>query len=117
MSWLLPKPPLNPDERILWRSPAAMSIRTAVGGTLYVTRDRVLFVPNRLNNRRNRPTHEWPLGDLQSVAARDRDFTPYTGGTHKRLGLTFGDGTTVLFVVKRLDEALGALQGVVASHS
>lgn len=78
-----------------------------------MTTARVLFVPNRTTPRRNRAVHDWRLGDVVSIDARDRDFTPYTGGMHRRLGIELRDGTTILFVVKRLDEVVGELQRLI----
>jgi hypothetical protein len=114
MSFLIPKPKLHAGERILWRSPAAISLRTAVGGTLYITTARLLFVPNRLNFRRNRQSHDWSLVQVAEIGVRDRDFTPYTGGMHRRLQVTLKSGEQILFVTKALDQAVREIRTAIA---
>lgn len=113
MSWLIPEPKLNADERVLWRKPGSITLRTAVGGTLYVTSARILFVPNRLNTHRNRQVREWPLPAVQSVDVQGRDFTAYTGGMHNRLRLTLATGEHLLFVIKGLGRSVAELQDII----
>jgi hypothetical protein len=116
MSWLLPEPSLLPDERLLWRKPASLSLRTAVGGALHITTERVVFIPNRLNWGKMRQTHEWPINQIEVVRVADRDFTPYTGGMRKRMCLIMESGEPLLFVVKNLDETVREVQNAIAAE-
>jgi hypothetical protein len=118
MGLLIPEPKLEPGERILWQSPASLtSVRPMVGGTLYVTNNRVMLVPNRLNYwRGTRKPRAWPRTQIQSIGVQDRDFTPYTGGMHNRMQITLTTGEQLLFVVRHPDEAVGELQSMLAGR-
>jgi hypothetical protein len=109
-------------ERILWQDRGKLaSSRAAVRGTLYMTTERLVHVSNRLLNRRGgRDLREWPLRDVRSVQGtqpRDltayRDLTPHSGSVNRRLSFRLKDGTTLLFLVKRRDEAVEELQGII----
>lgn len=115
MSLLIPTPTLHRDERILWRSPAGFTTpRPTVGGTLYATTVRLLFIPNRLNFLpRSRQRREWSIEWLSSVCVLGRDFTPYTGGMHDRLNLTLNDGEQLQFVVKEPSVAVEELSQII----
>lgn len=117
MGLLIPTPKLEGDERVLWRSPAGFTTpRPTIGGTLYATTKRLLFVPNRLNFlSRSRQPKEWAVGQVAAVGTLDRDFTPYTGGMHNRLSVALKDGDQLLFVVKNVDSATQELRRIVLS--
>lgn len=115
MSLLLPTPCLDVDEQVAWHRPASLTLRTAVGGTLYVTNGRLIFVPNRLNYGRSRKPRAWPRDQVAAVEVRDRDFTPYTGGMHNRFQVTLKNGEQLLFVVKDLETVLRELQNMLVS--
>jgi hypothetical protein len=116
VSLLIPAPKLEDNEGVLWRSPAGFTPpRPTVGGTLYATTRRLLFIPNRLNFlRRSRRVCEWPITQLASVGVLDRDFTPYTGGMHNRLEVTLNSGEQLQFVVKEPDVAVEAFRRIMA---
>jgi hypothetical protein len=125
MGWLLRAPLLEPGERIIWKKKALMGpstdapyIRTSITGVLYVTSgERLLFVPNRGNMGRYMKDRAWRLSDVVDVGIQQRDWTPYTGGMQKRLRLTLKNGATLLFVLKKRDEAVRQLQTILASGS
>jgi hypothetical protein len=54
---------------------------------------------------------------VASVGEQARDFTAYTGGMHKRVRLDLRDGTELLFVIKRRDEAIAELTRLVAQRA
>jgi hypothetical protein len=117
MGLLIPTPKLAGNERLLWRSPAGFtSPRPTVGGTLYVTTERLLFVPNRLNFLpQTRAVRDWPIRQLSSVSVMARDYTPYTGGMHHRLDIRLENGEHLLFVVKNVSHAVEELRQLVAT--
>lgn len=114
-----------PDEIVVWqrrvslgRCSGATDVRTAAVGALCITSSgRVLFAPGRGNRRRYRKAREWPLADVVSVGEQPRDFTPYTGGMQKRLRLDLRNGTALLFVLVRRDEAIAELSRLVAERA
>jgi hypothetical protein len=115
MSWFLPAPDLQSGEQVLWHRPAQLTrSRGWVGGSLWVTNERVLFVPGRLVFPRQE-VRQYQLGELESVGRENRDNTPYTGGMRTRIRLAFRDGTTMLLAVKGLDEAIAELEQLVPS--
>lgn len=121
MKWLFRDPPLNAGEAVSWKKKASLSpstgspdVRTAVAGILYVTTaGRLLFVPNRGNLRRYAQTREWQVSNIAEVGEQQRDWTPYTGGMQKRLRIGLRDGSELLFVVSKRDEAIDGLRSVV----
>src|ERR1700739_2332816 len=116
MSWFLPGPKLRTGEGGLWHGPAHLTrSRARVGGSLWVTNERVIFVPGRLVFPRQED-REYPVSELISVSKQDRDYTPYTGGMRKRVRLGFRGGATMSLAVKALDQVVAELQTVVASR-
>lgn len=116
MSWFLPEPNLKPGERLLWRRPASLSLRTGVGGALHVTTERIVFVPNSLNWGWMRAVHEWPVDVVKSVSTINRDYTLYTGGMRRRMCITLKSGERLLFVVKRLDDTVREVEDVLGAY-
>lgn len=77
-----------------------------------------MFIPNRLNLLpRSRRIHEWPIDQLNSVGALDRDFTPYIGGMHDRLTIVLKNSEQLLFVVKDLEATIDKLLSIIASEA
>ena len=114
MSWFLPTPKLYPGERLLWRKPASLALRTAVGGALHITTERIIFIPNRLNWGELRATHEWATREVATITVTDRDYTPYTGGMRKRMCIGLKAEEPLMFVVKRLDDMIAEVRDVLA---
>ena len=124
MSRFSSNPTLEAGERIVWHDKAKLSLPgEAVGGTLYLTNCRLLHVPGRLS--RGRQARAWRLQDITSVygaQARDqtiyRDLRPDGGPLSRRVNVRLQDGSAVLFLIKRRDEALAELQrGTSPQHS
>jgi hypothetical protein len=108
-------PPLRPGERVLWSAGANRDQGgRAVGGKLYVTAERLLFVANRMDHRMR--GLDWEVGrDLVNgygVANRSLARGPLSGGIRRRLRVTLADGTEGLFVVRRPDATAAALSAL-----
>lgn len=111
---LQPAPDLWAGEHVVWYLPCGMSQRIAVGGMLVVTNQRVMFIPSRLQPKRDLAVHAWRLSEIDSIGVQERDFTPYTGGMQRRLRLTLkNDPSPVLFVTKHPDQTLEAFRTAV----
>jgi hypothetical protein len=96
---LVPEPPLDPVEQIAWKLPLGMTLGgTVVGGNLYLTGSRLLFVPNKLNLRTRNP-RSIPLSEIVSIGKQKRSWTPYNGGMRIRLRVDLRGGPPVLFVL------------------
>lgn len=97
--WLIPKPPLEPGEEIRWKLPIGMTLgATDVGGNLYLTQGRLLFVPNKLNLRRREP-RSISLSEIVSIGKQKRTWEPYNGGMRIRLRVDLRIPPPVLFCV------------------
>ena len=112
----------RPGEVIRW---SAMANRTqgdptrgvprAVGGKLFLTNQRVLFTPHRLDYLFAGEKWEAAVADIQQVDKEPHDRRPssatlFSGALRDRLRLTFKDGSVALFVVNNLDDALAHFQ-------
>jgi hypothetical protein len=125
MGWRAADVTLNPDEREIWHRRAGLSVPpTAVRGVLYVTSQRLIHVPSRFTRKRNRYLREWPVRRISSVSgahAREhttyRETTPYSGSPRKRLYVRLDDGTTLLFLLERRDQAAESLQALLAERA
>jgi len=122
MSLLGSGPQLEPSEHVVWQARAKIALpRVAVGGTLYLTNARLLHVPSRV--RRSEQPRAWRLEDIASVyGAQPRDRTIYRelrpegGSLSRRVHVRLRDGSTVLFNLKRRDEALEVLQSQLSTR-
>jgi hypothetical protein len=87
--------------------------RRAVPGQLEFTRRRVWFTPHRADPRR-----EWTaeLREIRSVDKAPRTYGPFNGGLRQRLRLTMADGSSEIFVVLGLDQAIADIQPLVAAR-
>ena len=95
-----------------WRSTALLGRKwTTVGGTLYLTQWRLIFVPNELNVPRRTPLSV-PVTEIEALRRQERTWQPYNGGFHKRLRVELRDRPPLLFVVKHLDRVVGQLEHI-----
>ena len=61
-------PTLHQGELVVWRRPAALSLRDhVVAGLLYLTSEAVLFMPNRFNRRRYIVSTRLPRAQIVEV--------------------------------------------------
>jgi hypothetical protein len=101
------EPTFHEGEELLWRRPAARSLTDrTVAGMLFLTSIGVIFMPNRLNRRRDivsvRIPHDQIEGvdTLAPVLAR---ASRRNGGLRRRLRMTTAD-ETLLFVINHPEQ-------------
>jgi hypothetical protein len=108
------EPTLHPDEEVRWRRPAARSLEDrTVAGLLYLTSRAVVFMPNRLNRRRDLVSTRIPLAQVVAVGtlAPSRLLTAKrSGGLRRRLRLQMLDGADELFVINHPERAAEELR-------
>jgi len=106
------EPPLQAGERVLWSAGANRDQGgRAVGGKLYVTAERLLFVANRMDHRMWELDWEVDCDLVTGYGVADRSLArgPFSGGMRRRLRVALADGTEEFFVVKDPDATAAAL--------
>jgi hypothetical protein len=105
-------PDLGQAETVVWNRAANRSQSTgrAVGGRLYLTQERLVFEPNRVDAATGGDSWQAPLGALAAVSAQPPDGRALSGGLRTRLRLDLSDGNIELFVVNRLDEVVQTIR-------
>lgn len=110
------EPTLRDGEEVRWRRSAALCVgpRT-VAGQLIATSLGLVFMPNRLNRRRDLVARRIPYGDLTEIAVQEREpsltklVRRDSSALQRRLRLQTRHGDTLLLVVRRPDEVVAAL--------
>lgn len=116
MSRWVRDPEFATDERVLWHRNAnrEQGALRQVGGRLFLTNKRLLFVPNHFDERTGGEAWDACLEDIVDVAVhRSRPTFPFLGLTarvRRRLQIEQRDGSVEMFVVNGLDEAVGTLR-------
>ncbi len=109
----------RPGEVVLW---ARFANRTqggyrAVGGKLFLTNQRLLFLPNRVDAALGGHAWEAELADVRGVGrqpARRRPTMLFSGGLRDRLRVVLNQGPVELFVVNQLEEVIARLEQIAA---
>ncbi|MEV6358920.1 hypothetical protein [Nocardia asteroides] len=102
-------PELGASEKVVWQQLANRTQGSrAVGGRLYLTDTRLLFVPNHLDALTGGKRWEVSLTHLRAVGKQDPDGGLFSGGLRTRLRLDTDAGTE-LFVVGEIDEVIATL--------
>jgi hypothetical protein len=106
-------PTLHQGEEVLWRRPAARSLADrTVSGTLFLTSISVVFMPNRLNRRRDiisvRIPHE-QLENIDTVSPVLARVSHRNGGLRRRLCLETA-GETHLFVINHPEQVAAEIR-------
>jgi hypothetical protein len=113
VSWWLPDPTIPAGEVVTWKKSAALSQdgRSTIGGRLYLTDRTLIWQPSRLNSRTQRAGGQraYQLQSVVRVEKVDRTGTLYDGGLNPRIGITLSDGSSAMFLVRRIEQAV---QGV-----
>jgi hypothetical protein len=111
------EPQLQPGEHIVWRRNANHE-RTAlrqIGGRLFLTDRRLLFVPSRFDRASGGAGWECRLEDISDVGVEPAQAAvPFFGRAarlRRRLRLTKQDGSIDLFVVNGVLDAVDTLRG------
>jgi ribosomal protein L17 len=107
------EPTLRVGEEVQWRRPAAHSLEDrAVTGTLFLTTLGLVFMPNRLNRRRDLVSERIPHDDIVEVGVEDRApslASRKNGGLQRRLRVQTRHGDVHLFVIRHPDEVAAEL--------
>lgn len=77
----------------------------AVGGKLFVTNKRIIFVPNILDDKLAGKPVEIAHEQVSEIFVQERSVSIkelFSGGLRERLGIRLDDGTAHLFVVNDL---------------
>jgi hypothetical protein len=119
------EPTLRDGEEIRWRRPAALALDDGtVAGTLFATTLAIVFMPNRLNRRRNLVAHRIPLENVAALAIqeptralREAGALRQAGALRHRLRIETNVGDAYLFVLNHPDEAATELQALLAGRN
>ena len=108
-------PKLNEAEFIALAYPANHTQNSwrAVGGKLFITNQRVLFLPNKIDNSLGGEPVEFYLHDIETVFLKEGQLSLnelFSGGLVDRLGLRMRDGQEHLFVVEKVTTKRGELE-------
>lgn len=110
------EPTLHPGEEVRWRRPAARSLSDrTVAGTLYLSTHGIVFMPNRLNRRRDLVSMRIPSEQIADVGVADpvRSLSPKRDGSiRRRLALREHQGDLHLFVINRPEQVAGELRSL-----
>src|SRR5271156_4680585 len=105
------RPVLRAGEKVSWRRGANRSQgNRVVGGRIFVTNQRLIFVPNRLDSITG--GHHWSvlLNEIEDVRLEERDMSLWlSGGLRNRLGVGCRGGDSQLFVVNHVREVIKLL--------
>lgn len=102
---LFNNPILNAEEVVALAYPANHTQNgwRAVGGKLFITNERFLFAPHKIDDNLGGESVEIELSDIESFFVKEREFKLkelLSGGLVERLGLCTKDGQEHLFVVE-----------------
>jgi hypothetical protein len=106
------EPTLHEGELVVWRRPAARSLGDrVVAGVLYLTSEAILFMPNRLNRRRDIVSTRLPRDQIARVDTLSPAVSLASsrgGGMRRRLRVSVADETH-LFVVNHPEQVAAEL--------
>ena len=103
------EPELHGRELVEWAVRANRSQgNRAVGGRLFLTSERLVFVPNRLDDVLGGESWSRSRQDVDDVAVEPRGLNPLSGALRRRLRIVFPDGVE-FFVVPRVAELVQSL--------
>jgi hypothetical protein len=125
MTWLFPEPELSPGEAIEWKTKAQLMPGRGghqIAGFLYLTNRHLFFVPGRGTPRARYILVRFARGDCTGVIREEGRHFGYgpdsSGGVWKRMRLSFSDGQSEAFLVRRVDAKVDFLrQSLRLAHS
>jgi hypothetical protein len=108
---------IRPSETINWRARAnrRQEGHGAVGGTLLVTGDRIVFSPNLVNRLLLGGRWETPVASVRSIELVPSGGDRYGGGFRDRLGIRTTEGLQI-FVVNRVESRIRELHHLLRLH-
>lgn len=103
------KPNLNDSEMVELAYPANHTQNNwrAVGGKLFITNQRILFVPNKIDDKLGGEPVEITHDQVSAFFVKGKSISIkelFSGGLVDRLGIRLADGTEHSFVVNNLSE-------------
>jgi hypothetical protein len=103
---------LEDDEQLIWsrRANRTQGPARAVGGRLYLTNRRLLFLPHALDG--DIEGHVWwcPVSEIADIGEEPRTWNPFDGGMRRRLRVTPKRGEPSLFVINKLRDAVHVIR-------
>lgn len=119
-SWV-EEPSTADGEEIVWRCAAnrQQGPRRVVGGRIFLTNRRVIFMANRVDHATGGRDWSRPLTDVVTVSVESRHYgiplvTPNVG-LRQRLRMECRDGTVELFVVNHVEDVVGRVHAAMSS--
>ena len=108
-------PELLESEEIILAYPANMTQnnRTAVGGKLFITNQRVIFTTNVIDDKLGGKSFAKAREDIDYIFIKERELSfseLFSGGLVNRLGIKLNDNSEVFFVVNKLDEIINSIK-------
>lgn len=104
------EPVLRDDEEMLFQVPANHTQgKRAVGGKLFITKSRILFIPNRMDDWFGGKAKEINLEDVCAVGMISPRFSMteiFSGGWTSRMFVEENGGEKNFFVVNQLKRTL-----------
>lgn len=114
------QPELEQGEHVAWRQRVSreQSLYRQVGGELFVTERRVIFLPNRVDYATGGKPWSCALSDIATAAVEPsrRRLLALLGRTaclRRRLRLGGRDGWAELFVINQVDKACAKFQAAI----
>ena len=109
--WLAAEPLLEGEEPLAsWGVNRTQSAKRAVGGKLWVTTHRVVFLPHRLDAATGGQKWMAHRSEVAEVGRQAAGSDTLGGGLRARLQLTLTGGDRQLFVVNKLDQVVTDLR-------
>lgn len=119
MGFINLEPTLHAGETIRWTRPAALlAEERVVRGMLFATSEGLIFMPNRLNRRRDLIAQRIRRDDLDTVAVLERERTlrgvvaRSSAALGRRLVLRSRHGDALVFVVRHPDEVAAEIRAL-----
>lgn len=111
MSILFPKPNLSTSENILFSVMAnrTQSAQRAVGGKLFVTNKRILFIPHRFDSLFGGKELSLNISEIDTIEKEEAGADVLGGGLRDRLKIVTSNKKNELFVVNNLDDTIKKL--------
>ena len=109
--WWYTRPKLFAGETVRWSAPATreQSRLRGVSGKLFLTGDRLLFQPNRLEWAMGARRWECWLVRMAEVGREGRGANPLSGSFRTRLRIEDNQGTVDRFTVEHLDQVIARI--------
>jgi hypothetical protein len=99
---------LEAGESLIWsrRANHTQGPARAVGGRLFLTDRRIVFVPHAFDRDLWGRAWSCPLSEIAEVGEEPRTWGLFDGGMRRRLRVTPNRGDKALFVVNKLRDAV-----------